>query len=88
MLIESYDLYRYAKSQGSEENHLICLSLSTNQIRKKKAAVIKKNADTIERSLTGHIQQVFQGFDCPILPESASCSHQDTASCIITGHSN
>lgn len=28
---------------------------------------------------TGHIQQVFQGFDCPISPESIFCSHQGTS---------
>jgi len=33
-------------------------------------------------SLTGHIQQVFQGFDCPISLKSIFCSHQDTAQII------
>ena len=33
-------------------------------------------------SLTEHILQVFQGFDCPILPESIFCSHQGTAQII------
>lgn len=39
-----------------------------------------KNMRERERSpLTGHIQQVFQDFDCPKLPKSISYSRQGTA---------
>lgn len=32
-----------------------------------------------QKSLTEHTRQVFQDFDCPILPELTFCSRQDTA---------
>jgi len=43
------------------------------------SAIAAKYIKFFEAELgTGHIQQVFQGFDCPISLKSIFCSHQDT----------